>query len=66
MELNDQIKNGIGKGLHTEMILIKLQRTFDPLGHNVRLEIVECMSIKKPAIKWFKSYLSNITFFVTL
>ena len=48
------------------MILIDLQKAFDALDHNVLLEKMKCMSFKKPVIKWFKYYLSNRKFFVSL
>ena len=48
------------------MILIDLQKAFDTLDHNVLLEKMKCMTLKKPVIKWFKSYLSNRNFFVLL
>ena len=54
------------KGLHTGMILIGLQKTFDTLDHDILLEKMECLEFKKPVIKWFKSYLSNRKFFVLL
>ena len=54
------------KGLHTGMILIDLQKTFDTLDHDVLLEKIECMGFKKPVIEWFKSYLSNRKCFVFL
>ena len=54
------------KGKRTGMILINLQKAFDTLDHNVLLKKVECVGFKKPAIKWFKSYLSNRKFFVSI
>ena len=32
VQVSDYIINGMGKGLHTEMILIDLQKTFDTLN----------------------------------
>ena len=48
------------------MFLIDLQKTFDTLDHDVLLKKKECVGFKKPAIKWFKSYLSNRTFFLSI
>ena len=57
VQLSDYIINGMDKGLHTGMILIDLQKAFDTLGHDVLLEKMECMVLKRPVVKWFKSYL---------
>ena len=54
------------KGQHTGMILIDLQKAFDTLDHDVLLKKMECVGFKKPVIKWFKSYLSNRKFFVSI
>ena len=66
VHLSDFIINGMDKGLHTGMILIDLQKAFDTLDHDILLEKMECLTFKKPVIKWFKSYLSNRKFFVLL
>ena len=57
VQLSDYIVNGMDKGL---------QKPFDTLDHDVLFEKIECMGFKKPVIKWFKSYLSNINLFVLL
>ena len=54
------------KRQHTGMILIDLQKTFDTLDHDVFTKKKECVGFKKPAIKWFKSYLSNRNFFLSI
>ena len=56
--------NSMEKELHTGMILIDLQKAFGTLDHDILLEKMECMGLKKPVIKWFKSYLSYRKFFV--
>ena len=48
------------------MVLTDLQKTFDTVDHNVLLKNMECVGFKKPVIKWFKSYLSNRKFFVSI
>ena len=53
------------KGQHTGMILIDLQKAFGTLDPDVLLKKMECVGFKKPAIKWFKSYLSNRKFFAS-
>ena len=45
------------KEKHTGMILIDLQKAFDTLKPDVLLKKMECVGFKKPAIKWFKSYI---------
>ena len=48
------------------MILVDLQKTFDPLDHTVLLQKMECICFKESVIKWFQSYISNRKFNVTL
>ena len=54
------------KRQHAGMILIDLQKAFDTLDHDVLLKKMECLRFKKPVIKWFKFYLSNRKFFVSI
>ena len=54
------------KGQHTGMILIDLLKAFDTLDYDILLKKMECAGFKKPVIKWFKSYLSNRNFFVSI
>ena len=48
------------------MILVDLQKAFDPLDHTVLLLKIKCSHVKELVIKLFQSYLSNRKFFVTL
>ena len=48
------------------MILVDLQKAFDKLDHTVLLRKMDYIGFKESVIKWFQSYLSNITVFVTL
>ena len=57
---------GIDKGFHIGKILVDLQKAFDTLDHTVLLRKMDCIGFKESVIKWFQSYLSNITVFVTL
>ena len=41
MSLTDFILRGIGKGFHTGMILVDLQKNFDTLDHNAILQKME-------------------------
>ena len=56
----------MGKGLHTGMILVDLQKVFETLDHTVLLQKMEYIGFKESVIKWFQSYLSNRNSFVTL
>ena len=38
----------------------------DTLDRNVLVKKMECVGFKKPAIKWFKFFLSNRKFFVSI
>ena len=64
--LNDKILQGFDSGLYTGMILIDLQKAFDTINHNILLEKMSLMGFSEKAIGWFKSYLSNRTFKVTI
>ena len=65
-QLTDYIIKGMDKMQHTGMILIDLQKAFDTLDHNELLKKKEFAGFEKPGIKWFKSYLSNRKFFVSI
>ena len=64
--LNDKILKGFDSGLYTGMILIDLQKAYDTINHNILLEKMYLMGFSEQAIGWFKSYLSNRTFKVTI
>ena len=66
VQLTDYTIKGMDKEQHTGMILIDLQKAFDTLDHDVLLKKMECVGFKKPVIKWFKSYLSNRKFSVSV
>ena len=66
VQLTDYIFKDMDKGQPTGMILIDLQKAFDTLDHNVLLKKLTCVGFKKTVTKWFKSYLSNRKFFVSI
>ena len=66
VQLTDYIFKDMDKGQPTGMILIDLQKAFDTLDHNVLLKKLICVGFKKTVTKWFKSYLSNRKFFVSI
>ena len=51
---------------HTGIILIDLRRVFDILDHTILLQKMECIGFLDKTIKWFHSYSTNRTFFVSL
>ena len=64
--LNNNILNGVDKGLLTGMILIDLQKAFDTIDHEIFSMKLECMGFSKSTILWYKSYLRNRTFRVNI
>jgi len=64
--LNDKILQGFDKGLVTGMILIDLQKAFDTIDHDILLKKLSVLNFSRDSIQWFKSYLSNRTFQVSL
>ena len=67
-QLTDMILNGAEneKKKHTGMILIDLQKAFDPLYHNFLLDKMKCIGFLDKKIKWFHSYLTNRAIFISL
>ena len=65
--LNNEILNGIDKGLLTGMIFIDLQKAFDTIDHEFFLNKLECIGFSNSAIiLWYRSYLENRTFQVNI
>lgn len=51
--------NSIKKSDTTTAIFLDFSKAFDCLSHIMLLEKLEHLGIKGPALKWFKSYLSE-------
>ena len=51
VKLTDFILREMGKGVHTGMILVDLQKTFDTLDHVLPLQKMECIGFKESVIK---------------
>ena len=66
VKLTDFIWRRMGKGFHTRIILVDLQKVFDTSDYTVLLQKIKCVSFKEPVIKLFQSYLSNRYCFVAL
>jgi len=52
--------------LVTGMILIDLQKAFDTIDHGILLKKLSVLNFSQDSIQWFKSYLSDRTFQVSL
>ena len=63
-QLTDFISTDMDKPMHTGMILVDLQKTFDTLEYGILLEKMKYLRFRTSVIKWFESYLSNKTFLV--
>ena len=59
--LTDKIQEGC-----TGMILIDLQKAFDTIDHEILLQKLSYLNFSPEAISWFKSYLHNRTFRVSV
>ena len=64
--LSNKILSGFDSGLMTGMILIDLQKAFDTIDHDILLQKMNFMGFSKTSIKWFRSYLTNRIFFVSV
>ena len=64
--LNDKILKGFDKGFFTEMILIDLQKSFDTINHEIFLDKLYAIDFSEKTIPWFKSYLSDRAFKVSI
>ena len=54
------------RGMMTGMIIIDLQKAFNTIDHDVLLQKLYAIGFAKRTINWFKSYLSNRSFKVSL
>ena len=64
--LCDRIIEGCDSGCHTGMILIDLQKAFDTINHEILLGKMKLMNISEGTIEWFRSYLKNRKFLVSV
>ena len=60
------ILTGIGNGILTGMILIDLQKAFDTINHEIFFSKMTLLGFSQATISWYKSYLTNRTFFVNV
>ena len=64
--LSDRIMQGFENRMFTGMILIDLQKAFDTIDHEIFLEKMKHLGFADSVIFWFRSYLTNRTFFVNI
>ena len=62
--LTDKILKGFYEGFLTGMILIDLQKAFDPTNHEILLKKLEAKAFSDKFIRWFRSYLCEQLFFI--
>ena len=64
--LTDKITTGFEKGLFTGMILIDLQKAFHTTDHQILLKKMKYFRFYKNTITWFKSYLCERKFKISI
>ena len=64
--LTDKITTGFEKGLFTGTILIDLQKAFDTIDHQILLKKMKYLGFSKNTITWFKSYLCERKFTISI
>ena len=65
-QLTDMILNDVENGLHASMILIDLRKNFDTLHNKTILDKKRFKGFSEKTLRWFHSYLTQRTFFVSL
>ena len=64
--LNDKITRGFDSGQYTGMILIDLQKAFDTIDYSILFEKLKALNFSIETVDWFKSYLRNRKFCVSV
>ena len=64
--LIDKITTGFRKGLFTGMILLDLLKVFDTIEHQILLKKMKYLGFSKNTITWFKSYLCERKFKISI
>ena len=59
IHLTDYIKSEQDKGNYTGMVLLDLQKAFDTVDHSILLSKLKAIGLLKPAVNWFRAYLSD-------
>ena len=66
LSLTESIKQSIDSGKVGCGIFLDLQKAFDTVNHKILLDKLEHYGIRGNALKWFQSYLSGRTQYVTV
>ena len=66
VHFTDKITTGLEKGLFTGMVLIDLQKAFDTIDHQILLKKMKYLGFSKNTITWFKSYLCERKFKISI
>ena len=64
--LTDKVLKGLDEDFLTGMVLIKLQKAFDTIDHEILLHKFEAIRFSKGTLQWFRSYLSERIFLVNI
>ena len=64
--LSEKITARFEKGLFTVMVLIDLQKAFDTIDHQVLLKKIKNLGFYKNIVTWFKSYLCERKFKISI
>ena len=66
IQITEKIKNALDNGDHACGVFIDLQKAFDTVNHKILLDKLYHYGIRGLSNKWFKSYLSDRTQFVSI
>ena len=67
--LHEKITKGFDSGLidlQKILVLIDLQKAFDPVDHNILIKKMPFLGFTDEEIKWYTSYLSNRKFIISM
>ena len=64
--ISNKILTGFDSGLLTGAILIDLQKALETIDHNILLSKMSFIGFGNKTIEWFRSYLSNRSFQISI